>query len=110
MMLAAGKLRHRIVLESLTNERDGIGGVVPTWSTEAGLWAEIVPLSGREFIAAQATQAGVTTRITIRWRDGVSPEMRIRHGSVIYNIRAVLPDPSLRQHITLMCETGVNNG
>lgn len=109
-MISAGKLRHRVVLERQIHSRDEHGGVVVTWSTEAELWAEIVPLSGREFIAAQATQAGVNTRITIRWREGVTPAMRVRHGQDIYNIQAVLPDATLRGHITLMCETGVNNG
>ena len=105
------KLRHRVTLAGLTQTRDQWGGVVETWQPlVANLPAEIVPLSGREFIAAQATQAGVTTRITIRYRGGVAPAMRIEHDGDIYNIKAVLPDPTLRRHLTLMCEMGVRNG
>ena len=67
--------------------------------------AEVWPLSGREYIAAQAEQAGVTTRITIRYQAGIEPAMRVLHDGKAYNIRAVLPDPTLRRHLTLMCES-----
>lgn len=110
MMLAA-RLRHRVTLQAITTTRDSDGAVIETWEdVAASLPAEIVPLSGREFVAAQAVQAGVTTRITIRERADVAAKMRIMHGGLAYNIRAVLPDPTLRRHITLMCETGVNDG
>jgi len=110
------RLRHRVDIEEFETTLDSEGAQVEAWSTirdsdETELIpAEIVPLSGREFAAAQAVQAGVTTRITIRWRAGVEPAMRVVHGADLYNIRAVLPDPTLRRHLTLMCETGVNQG
>jgi len=110
------KLRHRVDIEALTNTQDSNGIKTEEWATvrdsnEPDLMAaEVVPLSGREFIAAQAVQAGVTTRITILYRDGVIPSMRVSHDGAKYNIKAVLPDPSLRRHLTLMCEAGVNEG
>lgn len=101
------RLRHRITIESLTIIRDVIGGVQEVWTpVHASVPADIVPLSGREFIAAQSTQSLVTTRITIRYQPGILPAMRLVHGTDTYNIEAVLPDPSLRRHLTLMCSTG----
>ena len=93
----------------------GHGGGGPPHNGDASsnaflLPAEIYPMSGREFVAAQSIQAGVNTKITIRWMDGIKPSMRVLHGDQVYNIRAVLPDPTLRRHITLMCESGANNG
>lgn len=104
-----GKLRHRISIERPATVQDPVTlELRDTWATFAtGVPAEVVPLSGREFVAAQAEQAGVTTRITIRHLAGVLPEMRIRHLGVVHNIRAVLPDPTFRKHLTLMCEAGV---
>jgi hypothetical protein len=32
------------------------------------------------------------------------------HDGLAYNIKAVLPDPTLRRYLTLMCESGVNDG
>lgn len=111
------RLRHRVDIEELTSDNSATNGaVVETWATvrtsdEPDLFpAEIVPLSGREYIAAASVQAGVNTRITIRRRDGLKASMRVVHGSDYYDIRAILPDPTLRHHLTLMCESGVNEG
>lgn len=108
-------LRHRIDIQRKVIEIDSDGIRREEWETirqpdEALIPAAIVPLSGREFVAAQAVQAGVTTRINVRVRPGIKPAMRIVHGDEIYNIRAVLPDPTLRRHLTIMAEMGVNDG
>lgn len=111
------RLRHRVDIQALTVTQDEeTGSRSEDWesirdSNEPDLIAaEIVPLSGREFLAAAAVQAGVNTRITVRWRAGIAPSMRVMHEGDIYNIKAVLPDPKLRAHLTLMCECGVNHG
>lgn len=110
------RLRHRGDLQAPTRAQNpSTGAVTTTWATvrapgEPLIAAEIVPLSGREFTAAQAVQAGVNTRITIRWRAGVTATQRFVHQGTVYDIKAVLPDPTLRRHITLMCETGANDG
>ena len=112
------RLRHRVDVQDLLTVQDSEGGTAETWvslldSDEVLLPAEIVPMSGREFIAAAQVQAGVDTRITLRaWRLPFSPRMRIVHPAdgVIYSIRAVQPDPSLRRHVTLLAESGVNRG
>ena len=107
----APRLRHRVTIEQVTETRDADGGVVTAWAAlHSKVPAEIVPLSGREFVAAQAAQAGITARLTIRYVTGITPKMRVVHGADIYNIEAVLPDPTLRRHLTLMVSTGVNNG
>lgn len=111
MKVLSARLRHRVTIEEYTETRDQYGGVVHTWGTHAAdVPAEIVPLSGREFVAAQAMQDSVTARITVRYDPSIKPEMRIKHDGTIYNIRAVLPDPSLRRWLTLMCDTGANDG
>lgn len=115
-MMLATQLRHRINLESATLTRDAWGGVIETWAVIASqLPAVIVPLQGREMqgremLAAQALQAGVKTRITIRYRSDVLPTMRVTHGTKIYAIKSVIPDPSLSRTLALMCEEGISNG
>lgn len=109
--MLAQRLRHRVTIEQVAESRDSDGGVITTWAAlHSKVPAEIVPLSGREFVAAQAAQAGVNARMTIRYVAGITTKMRVVHGSDIYNIEAVLPDPTLRRHLTLMVSTGVNNG
>ncbi len=104
------KLTQRIDIEATAPVVvDPVGGSqVNTWALFASdVPAEVVPLSGREFIAAGAEQAGVVARVTIRRLEGVLPSMRIRHLGLVYNILQVLPDPTFRRHLTLMVESGV---
>lgn len=106
--MLAQRLRHRVTIEQVTETRDEWGGVVESWATFADkVPAEVVPLSGREFIAAQAERAGVTTRITIRYLPSVDEGMRIVFSGRAYNIKSALPDPTARRHLTLMVEAGV---
>lgn len=113
-MLPAGRLRHRVTFEELVTDQDSDGAMVPTWvpfGDGLPLPAEIVPLSGRELIAAQAVQSKVTERIRVRYRPGFRASMRAVHRETIYNILAVIPDPdSGIRFVTLLCESGVNEG
>lgn len=110
------RLRHRIDIQELITTQDSdTGAVTEAWasilsSDEPLIPAAVYPLSGREFVAAEAIQARVSTRITMRYRPGILPTMRVTHGADTYNIRAVLPDPTLRRHINLMCDSGTDNG
>jgi SPP1 family predicted phage head-tail adaptor len=114
----AQRLRHRVDIHALINTKDEVTGRdLEDWqsilsSADVLVPAEIQPVSGSEFIAAAATQSRVTTRITIRHRSDIRPSMRIWHPetSTYYAIRAILPDPSLRRHDTLLCESGVSDG
>lgn len=108
-MTAAGDLRHRVTLQRNAITQDPkTGAMVSTWNDVADVWAQVAPLSGREYLAAQATQSEVQARIVIRYRDDVDAAMRVMHGTRIYEIKAVLPDAdSGREHLTLMCGEGV---
>lgn len=125
MSLEAGKLQHRVrieryaaLLDSNGNElQDPVTGEIPReWQEVATVWAEIAPISGREFIMSQAIQSQVTARLTIRYRDGIDASMRavhVRRGrpDTIYNIKAVLSDvESGLEYLTLPCSTGTGNG
>ena len=113
-MSLSPRLRHRIRLDSLVGGQDPeTGAPLPGWAdafpdltAKGGIPAEFVPLSGREFLQAAATQSEVTARVTIRWMPGVEPTMRLVHDGTAYRIAAVLPDPTGRKHLTLMVSTG----
>jgi SPP1 family predicted phage head-tail adaptor len=113
---SSGRLRHRIDLELKVEEQDSSGDMVETWNlVKAALACEIAPLSAREYLAAQALQSGVTTKLTIRWRMGINAKMRAVHRykgvTTYYNIAGILPDPdSGLEWMTLPVSSGVNDG
>ena len=109
--MLAQRLRHRITIARLETSDDGDEASQESWPILADqVPAEVVALSGREFVGAAAVQAQVDTRITIRQRADLKPHDRVEHEGNFYDIRAILPDPSLRRHMTLMCQSGVNGG
>lgn len=110
-MRRAGKYRHRVTLMVAARVKDGFGDEVETWTP----WledvpAEVVPLSGKEFIAAGADQAVLTARIEIPYLPGVNSQMRLEHDGYEYLITAVLPDSTGRDHLTLMAALPKPNG
>jgi SPP1 family predicted phage head-tail adaptor len=119
--MRAGLLRHRITLQRPVGTNDEWGEPSPLWEDVVSVAAAIEPISGREFFSAQQVQADVTTRITIRWRNGIEPAMRIVHvtaqqaamsppESTVYDIEAILPDPTGRRQIVFMCRNRNSEG
>jgi SPP1 family predicted phage head-tail adaptor len=113
-MLAAGKLRHRVIIQRRQETRGDRGETLWTWvnfpsTPDGGVWAAVEPLSVREFISASATQSAITTRITIRTLPGFTPDMRILHNGTIYNPAGALADnDSGLEYMTIPCTTGAN--
>lgn len=100
-MIPAGKLDRRIVLQAPAITQDAAGQPNTTWSTFATVWAEILDITGREYLAAGGTQNQAMTKITIRYLAGVVASMRVVWGSTTYNIEAVLGTDQTA--LTLMC-------
>lgn len=118
-MSRAGQYRHRVDIQDWTSVRDEeTGGFTEAWETVfSGVPARIAPASGKEFLAAQAIQSEINTRIVIRARPGLKAKQRVLHignaGEVlgIYNVYAWLPDPeSGRDYVSAPCSIGVNDG
>lgn len=62
-------------------------------------------------MAAQAVQSEISARITIRYRAGLLPTMRIVFRGQVYNIAGALPDAvSGLEYITIPCSNGANAG
>lgn len=110
--MQAGKLNKRVKLQKPVKTQSPVtGGIVDGWADVAELWANVTDLSARDFVAAKAAQNEVTTRITIRWREGVTDRHRILYRGRVYDIQGVLEDDkSGREYLTLPCSRGVNDG
>lgn len=102
--MEAGKLRHRVTIQSKAATRDTYGEEVIIWTTVATVWAAVEPLQGREYLEARQVTAEVSTRIIIRRRSGILPEMRAVYGSRIYDILAVIEVDEARREMELMCQ------
>ena len=101
--MRAGTLDQRVTLERLTGGVDELGQPFEDWATVATVWASVQPLVGREFIAAQAAQSEVTTRVVIRYMAGLTAADRVLHDGRVYEVTAVLDVRSQNDELVLMC-------
>jgi SPP1 family predicted phage head-tail adaptor len=110
-----GELNKRVTLQRRGNDKDSSGAMVQggTWvnvvdSGDGKVWARVRDMTGRQFIAADATQNAVTTEIRIRIRAGLQAKMRVLFRQDIYDIEAVLERDG--RWLDLMCTKGLSNG
>jgi SPP1 family predicted phage head-tail adaptor len=89
-MLPAGRLNQKVQIQSPPSTRGSMGQRTGEWSNVVAVWAEAQPLKGRELFAAGTMQSEATVRFRIRWRAGISHDMRIVWRGVPH---AIVGDP-----------------
>src|SRR5262245_28856286 len=90
-----GRMRFKIGIEEPAPVADSIGQMVPTWNPLGEFWGDIQPLAGREAESARQLTATATHQVIMRFIDPalpsrLSPQHRLKFGSRIFNIDAVL--------------------
>lgn len=108
--MRAGDLRRRVLIQSRQATVDGFGQRSTTWTDVATVFAEIQPLSGRELQLAQAINAEVNHKVTIRYRPGISAAMRVVYQGRRFNIQAVIDVDMRHRTLELSCSEGLNDG
>jgi SPP1 family predicted phage head-tail adaptor len=103
--MKAGTLRHQITVQKPGSGKDAYGVAIQTpWEDIFTARAEVKPMSGRERWANEHTINSATHAIKIRFRDSVTPEMRVLHGSKVYQITGIPIDPDeRRKELILTC-------
>ncbi len=99
----AGKYRYRIEIRNAPADtaRDGFGRRKGTGTTLATVWAEKQDWAGDETAEGKRETASVIVKWKIRYRTGVSSEMRILHGADVYEILSILDFDGRRRELVL---------
>lgn len=112
--MQAGSLDDRVTIQRLVAASpDVTGSGMPdeSWQDYLTVYASVEPLNGRELFAAQEHHAEVTTRIRIRYRDGITAKMRIVDGDgTIYDIKGQPLKFKRDGYIEMLCTSGVTEG
>jgi SPP1 family predicted phage head-tail adaptor len=118
-MLQAGSLDRRVLIEQHVEGQDELGQPIDTWVAVATVWANVLLLTGKETLLADADVASATASIRIRYRTDIDSGMRASllkmvDGApvveAIFDILKPLPDYAGREYTDLPCTTGLNNG
>jgi SPP1 family predicted phage head-tail adaptor len=102
--MGAGALNFRVRLQQRPSGKDDFGqAIVGDWVDVATLWADVRHISGLEAVKSGADLSTVRASVRIRYRAGVTADMRLLIDGRSYDIRAVLPT-SDRAFLDLACE------
>ena len=96
-----GRFTHRVVIQKNRPTVDDEANCVERWDTIAELYADITPISSREYLLADQHASEITHKIYIRYNSIVDPRCRILHQGHVYEIDSVLPDAK-QTYMTIM--------
>lgn len=103
MRPAIGRLRRRLTLEAANRTPDGGGGAIETWAVIAQVWGDIRTKGGGEAVDADALSGHISHEITLRYRTGVVPAMRLASGSRRFEIVAVIDIDERNRWLKCLC-------
>ena len=100
-----GRYRHKIDFLQRATGHDEYGEPVEAWeSFVSGAWAAKDPLLGNELFAAFTTDSKIEVKFNMRYIPGVTNDMRIRHGSEVYEILSAINVKSLNRELLCYCK------
>jgi head-tail adaptor len=103
-MPAIGKLDRRVRIEQPVITRDpAYGSEQITWSLVATVWAQVRENTQAERTADNLRVATRATTVTVRYRPGVVPTMRLVQDTRVLQIVGVL-ERGRRQWLDIQCE------
>jgi len=96
-----------VTIQQKSGSQDSFGG--ESWdspTTVATVWAAVEPLQVRwkESVAGNQEIAEATTQIRMRYRDGITTEIRAVYGNTTYDIEAVIDVDGRKRELILMCK------
>lgn len=113
-----GRLKHRVRIERRSQAPGGFGQPADAWEAvlPGTVAAEVLPISGRERLAAFAVQGSHTHTVLVRWHalldvsSHTAAHWRIVHGTRTYNVRACSALQGSRQWLVFDVEEGGADG
>lgn len=98
-----GAMRHRITFQAQEGQKDVLGGHTGPWKDVASVWAQVKPISGREYFS-NVRETTVSHKIFCRYREGITPRLRVKYGKRVFKIISVINWDERNEGLTLMCE------
>ena len=98
---AIGARARRFTIEMPIDVPDGFGGILRSYQPGPRVWGAMELLSTMERLQAGGLETLVTHRVSLRYRDGMSPDQRLSLGLRHFRIRSA-DDPNGRRE-QLVC-------
>lgn len=100
-MLGSVNLNELIVIEEQETRPDSMGGYRKEWFSKYVTWAQFLPLYnknqiGHEVAVSKQLKSVNFYEFSIRYRDGVTNKMRIKHKNRLFNVVKVIESANKR--------------
>ena len=105
-MIRIGKMNKRITISNFTQAANTYGEPVRTWIIVGTRWAEVVPLTAKEFITAKQLASQIDIIFRIRRTPAlllIKPKMKITYNNQDYNIESAINVQNKNRVIELLC-------
>jgi SPP1 family predicted phage head-tail adaptor len=99
-----GMLNRKIQIQKNIDSPDGSGGLTRQWVTVFTCWAQVSDLGGSEPYEHMQNYPHQNYHITIRYRLGISANMRVLYRGKILNIRSIQDENEEHALISMTCE------
>jgi SPP1 family predicted phage head-tail adaptor len=100
----AGTLRERIVIQRPVSLRNAMGLQEPGWEDVCRCLAAVTLESVGAESEAQALSSMPRFRVTIRMREGIALDQRVRWNARSLMVRQLLDDPRTKDRLLMRCE------
>lgn len=101
--MRAGRLRHRVTIQAQVDTQDEYGEELQNWNDVVTVWASVEPLRGSERVESKGELGLLDTRIVMRYRSGISSDMRAVFGERVFDIDSVINPYERKKEMQLMC-------
>lgn len=111
--MEAGELRHRVTIQHFVTgspQQTSSGAPDGAWATYLTVYGKVVALSGRALFVAQQHDSEVTHRIDIRYRSGVTDQMRVLFSGLYFYISWIDSVEFRNAELYLYCKQGIVDG
>lgn len=107
--MRAGRLRHKVVIESPSGSRDAVGERTTVYTHVATDYASITPLNAQERLAGAQAHMIVTHEVIVRYHSGLASidnGWRITHGARYLFVESVYNVEERNRSLRLLCSEG----
>ncbi len=101
--MRAGKLRHRIAIQSATETLDEYRQATKAWATETTVWGSIEPLTGRELFDAAQVNPEINLRVRLRYYAALTTKKRLQFGDRNFGIYSIANADEMNREMIVLC-------
>ena len=100
----SSRLKRRVEIVRRYTNKDEYGELETGFKTVKTVYAEVKPVTGKSFFAAQQVNSEITHQVLIRYTDGIAPNMMVRFKGRMFEILYVMNYNEANESILLMCK------